>query len=201
MSDEKLLIVGRALDPEESSATLQMLDSFDWPNATKCVVTIGKLDSRTVAKTVNVEAGYPADPAHLQTLAAWAECPHREDARFRDGYDLFCLRRVLEREHGFDYALLVRDASGLMERWPDLLSRIEDRPFLTLSSNENVGALLLNLRDERAPEFLDCAWELYLSGTVYALPTYSFDEALSAAHQAVRWAQDMDNPSSSSITR
>lgn len=184
MSEPAVLLLGPAIDAGESATSLERLGSLSLPNSTSYVVTTGKFDTRKLAKTFNVEAGYPGEVTVLQTFAAWAEIPYRTDARFRDGYDLFCLRSLLAKVDSFDYAVLVRNATSLQERWPELLTELQERLFVVLGSGSPTSgspSLVLNLADPRISPFLECAIELYLTGAVYGIPRYSLAEALITA--------------------
>jgi hypothetical protein len=202
LSDPRVVLVGSAIDEAGSSASLRTLAALNLPHATRYIVTRGKFDTQNLAKTANVEAGYPSEPAQLQTLASWAECPLRKDPRFRDGYDLYCLRTILARTHEFDYALLIREQSRPQLRWPELLAAIAGTLFLTISSDDDIGAsnLMLNLADERASAFLDSALELYFTGAAYAISPYSFENALLTAADALRLASAMDYHSRPNVT-
>lgn len=195
MPEPRILIVGPALNAAESARSLEMLGCVNLPDATKFVVTTGKFDAAGSAKTFNVETGYPAEPPALQSLAAWAEVPHGFDPRFRDGYDLYCLRSLLAKNDGFDYAVLLRDATGFEERWPDLKAKLEGRLFLTfhpqLATAAASGNVLFDLRDERMPGLLELALDLYLSGAGYALPAYSLESALMTAIEALGLSDEM----------
>lgn len=193
MPEPLILICGPALDANESAASLDLLRQVTLPNAVKFLVTTGKFDAEGAAKTVNVEADYPADPAYLQTLLRWAEIRELADPRFRDGFDLYCLRRILARFKKFDYAVLLRGgASNLKARWPKLQGSIEGRVFLTFHGAASAGgaaspgpSLLIDFQDKRSAAFLDAAWELYLSGAVYGMADYSLDGALGTALDTV----------------
>jgi hypothetical protein len=160
---------------------LAMLGKVTLPNVTKYVVTAGKFDTSKAAKTFNIEAGYPAEPAQLQTLAALAEVGSG-DPRPCDGRDLWALRAILQQEQDFDFALLLRNAAGVDEIWPELMRKVEQEPFAVFGSGMNV---LLNLRHERAREFLDRIQELHSSGAVYAIDEYSMEYALAAAARSL----------------
>jgi hypothetical protein len=123
LSDPTLLILGPALDSSETARSLANLGSVDLPNATKFVITRGKYDAGGAARTFNIDSGYPAEIAMLQSLASAAGCAVRDDPRFRDGYDLFCIRRLLERNAGFDRLLLLREPAGLERSWPEMLAQ------------------------------------------------------------------------------
>ncbi len=200
MREPHLLLCGPAFDAEESAASLQKLREITLPDVTKYVVTVSKFDTQGSAKTFNVEAGagHPAVPAHLLTLAQWAECPPRADPRFRDGYDLFCLRSIVEREDSADYAILLRDAADLPMRWRHLLAQVETRLFLTFGAADGADDassrnLLLNLRDRRMASFLDIAQEIFTTGAAFGLPAYSLHGALTAAAEALRLEQDISS--------
>lgn len=172
-----------------------MLGSVTLPNVTKYVVTVGKFDTRKIATSFNVEAGYPAAPAYLQTLAVWAERPSRNEPRFRDGYDLHSLRKLLGKEGSdFDYAVLLRSADGFEESWPDLQAGLDGRTFLVFSSasaEERTPNVLLSLREKRAIEVLDLALEIYFTGAAYAIDPYSLEGALTAAVDALGLLEEM----------
>lgn len=188
MPEPSILLCGPALDAEESAASLDLLRQVTLPNATKYLVTTGKFDSEGAAKTVNVDADYPADPAHLKTLAAWADAGSLGDPRFRDGYDLYCLRRIIARFKGFDYAVLLRSgAAAFQDRWPKLEEGVRGRFFQTFGrpSGATGKNLVIDLRDERSADFLDAAWEFYSAGAVYGMQGYSLDLALSTAVDSV----------------
>jgi hypothetical protein len=65
----------------------------------------------------------------------------------------------------------------LESRWPELRKSVNDRLFLTFG-DELSPSLLIDLQDERAVEFLNAAWQLYLTGTVYGIESYTLDQAL-----------------------
>lgn len=196
MSDARVLICGPAIDAAESADRLDMLGHIKLPTATKFVITTGKFDAHKAARTFNVEADYPAEPAHLQTLARSAETSSWPEPRFRDGYDLFCLRRLLAKHEGFDFAVLLREGTGFDERWSELRSRINGKLFVTFdvkSPSAPEGGtstnLLIDLTDKRASVLLDRAGRLYASGTVYAIAAYSLDDTLHLALDALRLEQ------------
>ena len=194
MPETSILLCGPALDARESAASLELLRQITVPNAAKFVVTTAKFDAQDVAKSVNVQSDYPAEPAYLQTLLNWSEIGDPGDPRFRDGYDLYCLRRILARHKRFDYAVMLRGAAHTVEtRWPELQRSLEDRLFLIVGeeppSNSTAARLptfVINLRDERVDAFLDAASQLYLTGAVYGLTAYSLDTALSIALDSVQ---------------
>lgn len=190
MPDPRILVCGPALNGAESASRLAMLRGVSLPNATKFLVTTGKFDAQTDARTFNIEAQYPAETAYLQTLARWAEVPDWPDARFRDGYDLFCLQRVLTANPGFDIAVLLREATDFETRWPALVRDLNGQLYLTLetidSSAANSGpSLLINMTDQRAKVFLDLASQIYLAGASYAIEPYSLDRALDLAVESL----------------
>ncbi len=126
----------------------------------------------------------PSSP-YLQTLLRWAEGDSLADPRFRDGYDLYCLRRILARHGRFDFAVVLRAGAASFEaRWPELRKSVEGRLFLTFDDG-SLRSLLIDLRDERSAAFLDAAWQLYLTGAVYGIDAYSLDSALRLAVAAV----------------
>ena len=184
MSDHRVILLGPAMDADESERALERLGRIVLPTASKHVVTTGKFDARHLAATFNVEAGYPNEPARLQTLAALAETGDSQP-RFRDGYDLYCLRRFLAKGHEGDFVVMVRDDADLTRVWPELQERIEGRLFLVISEEPN-GSVILNLRDPQAAALLETVLELYLSGAVYAMEPYSFSGALTAAAGTLR---------------
>ena len=192
MPEPSILLCGPALNAAESAASLDLLRQVTLPSATKYLVTTGKFDSEGAAKAVNVDADYPRETPHLQSLIRWAEINDLSDMRFRDGYDLYCLRRVLARSKGSDYAVLLRNgAAAFEERWPKLQESVRGRVFLTFGRSSaarslNPGKnLLLDLKDERAAAVLDAVWELYATGAVYGMDDYSLDLAFRTALDAL----------------
>jgi hypothetical protein len=183
LSDAKLLILGPALDPQETERSLACLGAIALPNAVKIVVTRGKYDAGTAAKTFNIDSGYPAEIALLQTLATWAGRDHRSDPCFRDGYDLFCIRRLLDRNAGFAQLLLMRDCAGVEQQWPEMLARAADDLF-AVSAGDGRN-LLVNLADPRSGALLDLVWSLYRSGAAYAIEPYSLGAAMGIAREAL----------------
>lgn len=199
MSDPRILLCGPALDAVESACSLEMLQSVTLPNVTKYVVVSGKFNVNKSVKAFNVDTGYPAEPVQLQTLAAWAEVPHRDDPRFRDGYDLFCLRGILAKNGPPDIAVLLRDSLGFDELWPDLLANAQDKMFLTFSGSKPSAVvdatrqnILFNLQDENVHDLLDLGWDLYATGAVYGISPYSLDAAFMTAANAQRFERELD---------
>jgi len=193
LPEPSILLCGPAAQTEESAASLDLLRQVGLPNAVKYLVTTGKFDSEGAAKTVNVEGDYPADTAYLQTLLRWAEIRDLHDPRFRDGYDLYCLRRIIARFKGSDYAVLLRNGATAFERqWPKLQKSIRGRLFQTFGRSTAARGqvpgknLIVDLKDERCADFLDAAWELYATGAVYGINEYSLDFALGTALDALR---------------
>ena len=193
MPEPTILCCGPALDPGESASSLEMLRRISLAGAAKFVVTTSKFDAGDDVKAVNVEGSYPAEPAVLQTLVRWAEGDGLQDPAFRDGYDLYCLSRILERHKRFEYAVLLRGgASTFDSRWSALRDEVNDRLVVTFDEdNAGVGiansrpSLLIDLGDERTLDFLAAALELYSTGAVFGMAEYSLDRALSIALSSV----------------
>lgn len=191
MSEPRLLICGPAINAAESARCLGMMRDIDAPNATKFVITTGKFDAEKAASTFNIEASYPAEIAELQTLARAAEPEGAGEQCFRDAYDLYCLRRLVEERQGFEFAVLMRNAVGFDELWPGLHSRVRGKLFLTFAPEpgEEPGVvatnLVIDLTDERAGPFLDAIGEVYASGASYSIADYSLDAGLHVALEAM----------------
>jgi hypothetical protein len=179
-----------ALDAVEATCRLEMLGRVALPSAIKYLVTGGKFDTGQLAKSFNVETGYPAEPALLQTLSRWAEIAGPDDLRFRNGYDLHCLRRLLERNDKFDYAVILYDVAAFNHRYLELLSTMEGRSFLTFGQEgDEVAAtpnVIFDLRDERTFTMLELAWDLFATGAVYGISPYGLDDALEAVARSQR---------------
>jgi hypothetical protein len=187
LPDPRILVLGTASNAAQPEDVLARLDRIALPNVSKHVATAGKFDSRGIAATLNVEAGYPAEPAVLHTLAAWAERQDPADPRFRDGYDLFCFRRLLANGVEGDLGLIVRGDCELESIWPELREKLAGQLFVTFPSDTaHFPSIFFDLNDPEAPAFLDLAWESYLSGSVYAMDPYSLQRALTAASDALR---------------
>lgn len=185
LSEPTILLCGPALDAAESAASLEMLRQVALPGAAKFLVTTGKFDTEGAAKGFNVEADYPAEPAYLQTLLRWSEAGGLDDPRFRDGYDLYCLRRILARHGPFDFAVLLRgDAASFEASWPELGKHVDGRLYLTFG-DEASPSLLVDIQDVRSAAFLDTAWQLYVTGAVYGIDGYALDGALDLALEAI----------------
>jgi len=169
-----------------------MLRELNLPGATKFIVTTGKFDAQKLARTFNVEADYPAEPARLQTMAGWLEVPDLTVPCFRDGYDLFCLRRILAKDDAFEFAIILRNAAGLEEGWSEILAQVSGKPYLCFENGSAVqsGAssgcnVMFNLQEESTPAVLEMAWELYSSGAAYAMSPYNMEKALATALDGV----------------
>lgn len=181
MSDYRVLVCRIVQETSNLSNSLQMLRQMLLPNATRLVAVSGKVDAGEDIKTFNFEAGYPSDPAHLQTLAAWAEAPIKSDVRLRDGFELYCLRQILKREEGFDSAILLRAPFSMeVGKGSDLVA-----PLFHACDESPDPSIMFNLRDRRAAAFFDLAWDLYATGAVYAMAPYGFAEALGEATKAL----------------
>lgn len=187
MSEPRVLVCGPSPERMAPAQALEMLRQVTLPHAAKVVVTNGKFDTQKAAKTFNLEAGYPPEPAQLQTLSTWAGLPARSSEQYRDGFDLFALRAVLRRDGPFDYVLLLRARADLEERWAELRDQVEGKLFVTFD-DDNV---LFDFRDVWTTGFLERAWELYVTGTVYAIDDYSLQAALAAAANAVRLEREI----------
>lgn len=198
MSERRVLLCGPALNADESADRLEMFSQIDLPGATKFVVTTGKFDAQKLARTFNVEADYPAEPACLQTMAGWAEVADRTGPCFRDGYDLFCLRRILAKDNAFEYAVILRDAANLEVRWPELQAQVSGRPYVcfgngSAASSENLSGynVMFNMQEDSASGCLELAWELYGSGAVYGMSPYSLETALATALDSLSLALEL----------
>jgi hypothetical protein len=183
LPDPALLICGPAFDGQETARSLTNLNRVNLPNATRLVITHGKFDTGGAARTLNVDSGYPAEPPQLQTLAAFAGRSFRTDPRFRDGYDLYCIRRVLEQNAGFDLLLLLRDPAGVERCWPQLLATASENPIAI--DGEHDGNLLLNLHNPRCGPLLELAWTSFRSGAACALQPYSLGSMMQSAADAL----------------
>ena len=205
MPEERILLCGPALSADECAESLEQLRRVTLPGAAKYVVTATKFDTQRSARTFNpeAEAGYPAEPAYLQTLAAWAEFPYRSDPCFRDAYDVFCMRQIVARHGPFDYAILIRRAGDFENSWPELQSHVDGRLFLTFEPDAGESGransaetavqpnLLVRLADARSVAFLEMVSEFYSSGAAYSLTPYSLDRALAAAADALQLEQEI----------
>ena len=184
MFEESLLICGPGLEAAESKESLQRLKEIGHAGATKVVVTTGKFETDGAAKRINVDADYPPEPAHLQTLLSWAALSDLSDSRFRDGFDLYSLRRILAKHGQADFALLLRsNAAEFNENWPKLRSSLTHNAFKCFGGDGDPRRrnLIVNLRASRIEDALEAAWQIYFTGAVYALAPYSLDAALDAA--------------------
>jgi hypothetical protein len=183
------------MDAAESAASLAALRKIKLAGVTKVVVTTGKFDAAKSARTFNVEAGYPAYPATLQTYSRWAEVSQWPDHRFRDGYDLLTLRRILQVDDGFDIAVLYRGDEDLEARWRTLLGQVEDRAYLTFSptAGQEAETLLLNLQVGKTRAILDAACGLYLEGRSYSVSPYSLKAVLDIATDAINLMDELDS--------
>jgi hypothetical protein len=185
------------LNADGSVRSLEALREVTLPGVAKFLITTGKFETDGAARAVNVEADYPGEPAYLRTLLSWAEVADRADPRFRDGYDLYCVRRILSRHGPFAFAVVLRGGGGSLEsRWPELLKSIEGRLFLTFDGDASAAStpgagsnILFDLRDDRAPAFIEAAMQLFLTGSVYGLSDYTLDRALETALEAVELEQ------------
>lgn len=185
MPDPRVLICGPAINAAETAEGLEILSGISLDGATKVVVTSGKFDAEGAARTFNAESGYPAYPAQLESLSRWAGVEEWPDRRFRDGYDLINLARILRNEGEFDLAVLLRDGDGFDDRWPTLVSELETDPFLTFAAEDGAReSLLLNLRVPTTRSILDLACDFYLSGRSFALSPYSLKAVLDIATEA-----------------
>jgi hypothetical protein len=176
------MILGPAFDAEESRRSVENLHRLDLTGAVGFVVTRGKFDAGTAVKTFNIDAGYPAEIAELQSLATMAGQRFRYDDRFRDGYDLFCIRRLLAKHDGFMRLLLMRDPAGLEQAWPDLAKRAASELFAV--DGKTGRNVLLNLGEPRCRACLEHAWTLFATGAAYAIAPYSLTTALAVAREA-----------------
>lgn len=187
MPEPRILLCGPSPQTMAPQQALEMLRQTKLANALLCVITNGKFDTDKAAKTFNVDAGYSPEPPRLLTLAAWAGLPSRSAEQRVDGHELFALRSVIKRDGPFDYALLQRGPTRIDERWSDLQAKIEGKLFLPVQHR----SVLFNLRDDRAPAFLDQAWTFYSSGAVYGMADYSLKAALAVAAEAVRLEREI----------
>lgn len=193
MLEPRILICGTADDAGSSQASLELLETISLADAAKFVVTTGKFETRDIAAKFNVEADYPPEPAQLRTYSAWAELEGVADPRLRDGYDLFCLRRILAKHRAFSHALLLRHGGGFENGWTGLAERLGNRLFVRFGEGIDARAaghplcnVLFRLNDVRSADFLDRAWDLYASCAVYAIEEYDFEAALDAAAATLR---------------
>ena len=192
MSDPEILICATSTDANSSLASVELLRNIDIPNVSKFVVVTGKFDTQE-ARKFNVEADYPAEPAQLQSIAAWAELSRGPDSRLRDGYDLFCLRSILKKHGPFSHAVLLRGACGFERGWDDLARKLGDKLFLVFGEIEPEQAgddprcnVLFRMNHDQSAALIERAWELYASGAAYAFEDYRFEIALGAAAESLQ---------------
>jgi hypothetical protein len=181
---ERVLLIGTAMSGAESAEALARLARTSIPDSRKIVITTGKFDSGDIAARFNVEAGYPAAIAQLQTMASWAGADCRENRPFRDGYDLFCLRSVLAKYRDADYAILLR--SGEIDGdWLKARSRLESSLHAVFPEHADGSCNVAFGLGAASDTFLDLAWDLYQSGAVFALEPYTLSAALTTAAEAL----------------
>jgi hypothetical protein len=182
-----------AVEPDRSQAEawLERLAAAAIPNAVAYVATTGKIGTRGLAKSFNIESGYPPEPALLQTLSAWSEVAIEQDRRFRDALELHCLRKVLAEQPDADFAVLLRTVFTAERSWPALTNECRERLFFSFEGPVDEPAkrnVLLYTGGPRSAEFLDLAWEIFQTGAAYGLDPYSLDEVLAGAADALRFA-------------
>lgn len=180
MRSSRILLLGPAPSRMAPAEALEMLRPAELPKLTKCVLTNAKFDTAKAAKTFNIDANYGPEPVQLQTLAGWSGLKEGSTDQLADALELFALRAVTARDGPFGYAILQRHATNLTERWPSIAEEVDDQLSLDLGD----GNLLLNLRAQAGPAFVDALWQLYLTGAVYGFVEYSFETAVAAAAEA-----------------
>ncbi|QIK78070.1 hypothetical protein G7077_03230 [Sphingomonas piscis] len=182
MPSSRVLLIGPSPSRVPPSQALEMLRLAELPKLTKCVLTDSKIEPQSVAKTFNIEAGYAADAAQQATFANWSGLQPKPTEQLLDGQEIFAVRTVVERDGPFGYVILQRQAADLTQLWPKLEQEIGDSLYLDLGD----GNFVLNLRATGGLTLLDDLWELYRTGAVYGLVSYSFGLALDVAVQASR---------------
>ncbi len=203
MSEPSILLFAPAIDSKETARSLTMLRSITLPNTTKYFATNGQFDGQNPPKSRDVEALYPAALPFLRTLGTWAERSNPSDERFRDGYDLYCLRTILDETEGFDFALLLREVEEFDEQWPELHTNVDGQAFLTFAALKTgspapVAArnVIFDLGDRRVAGLVEAACELYFSGAAYAMPDYCLDDALATALHSMTLEDEINRPAS-----
>ena len=184
LSDRRTLVLAVEPDPSRAPACLERIAAAAISGATAYIATNGKVDTRPFAKLYNIESDYPAAPAELQTLSAWADTPIKQDECFRDALELHCLERVLSREPNIEFALLLRATWGGQRSYQSLTGECRDRLFVTFDKSTDSAARGNLLLYTGAPQFsdvLDLARELFESGAAYGISPYSLDEVLADA--------------------
>lgn len=165
----------------EPADALEMLRPAELPKLTKCVLTDAKFDTQRVAKTFNIEANYPPEPALLRTLAGWSGLGDEAAERLADGLQIFALRSVVDRDGPFGTVIVQRNPCDFTQRWAALIEQLGDELYLELGK----GNVVLNL-NAGSKALLDALWTLYETGAVYGFTGYSFGAALAAAADSVR---------------
>lgn len=191
MSDPRVLLLGTAIAETEATERAELLANAVVPNSAKYLAVAGKFEAPDQVKTFNVERGYHSAPEDLRTSAMWAGAESSGGPRFRDGYDLYCLRRILEMAEAYEVAAILRDDALSVQAFGGLTAELRARPFLTIArpvgASDGLGwsAVLFDLNSADRG-FLELAWELYFSGAVYAMSPYSLNNALTVAWDAHR---------------
>ncbi len=203
MFEPSVLLFAPAIDAKETARSFNMLRSIALPNTTKYFATNGQFDGRHPIKSRDVEALYPAALPFLRTLGTWAERSSPSDERFRDGYDLYCLRTILAETEGFDFAVLLREVEEFDEQWPELQTNVDGQAFLTFAAPKTNSSapvagrnVIFNLGDRRVVGLVERACELYFSGAAYAMQEYCLDDALATALHSMTLEDAINRPAS-----
>ncbi|MCW2411753.1 MULTISPECIES: hypothetical protein [unclassified Sphingobium] len=156
------------------------------------VLVSGKVKLPSGMRSFNIEMGYPAEPAHLITHAAWAWSPGRHGPQYRDARALFCLSRFVSQHPEADEIALILGEPG------ESVSPSDggDPPPLAavLSSTKDGGGTCdVILFDRKAPNAdiaLAIATDMALSGAIYSVEPYSLSALLDEVARATAFLAD-----------
>lgn len=190
MSEPKILLFGCGHAGADPERCLALVEQIAIPADQRLVLSSGKFDARKRARTLNIEAGYPAAMIAFQNRFRLA---NDRDAQlhFEDGFDILSICENIDRLSGFEYLLLMRRAFKQPSSWSDMTEQMNGRHFLIIDlmmgSDENVSDtcnVLIDLRDSERL-FLLALRDIFETGTAFAIEPYSFQKVLDIAADAV----------------
>lgn len=190
MSDPKILLFGCGNAGADPDRALSRIEQITLPAGERLVLSSGKFDARKRARTLNIEAGYPAAMIAFQNRFRHAD---DVDARlhFEDGFDILSISESMDRLAGFDFLLMMRSDIKQSIAWPDVTDQMRNRHFLLFDSEIGAAAvtpearnILIDLRDPKKA-FLLAMRDIYQTGAAFAVEPYSLATVLDLVSDAV----------------
>lgn len=173
-------IVKAAYGDEAVQEAFEILAALRSTGVELLLFTDRKFDGRKLVTVRNIEADYPVDMVALRNMALLAKASGATCDYYRDGYEMLCLVRAMDKGMR-GRCLLLRDRGAPTAADLDWLQRKDAEPFRIAGADGNRDSFLFDCSQELTRRAIALTVDFYRSGSLLSLSVPSLSHALRVA--------------------